>query len=153
MRTIPFLLSSALIWSLSWAQQPSQSAPAPAPAEKKIATTAGPSTSGLSVTEASIALGLEEYEPVNPGEKFPADVGRLYCYSRIKGATDSMEIQHRWYWNDDLITTIPLKVKSNNWRTYSIKTIIPGMTGEWMVAIVNAQKEEEVLQTLKFTIQ
>ena len=64
-----------------------------------------------------------------------------------------MEIQHRWYWNDDLISSIPLKVKSNNWRTYSIKTIHPGMTGEWMVAIVDVKNNEEVLKTLKFTVK
>ena len=143
MRTITLIVSSALLWSVSWAQQPAPNAPAATPAP----------ASGLSVAEASIAIGLEEYQPIEPGEVFPATVKQLYCYSRIKGAQDSMEIQHRWYWNDDLITSIPLKVKSNNWRTYSIKNILPGMTGEWVVAIVNAKNSEEVLKTLKFTLQ
>ena len=150
MRTITLIVSSALLWSVSWAQQPAQNAPAATPA---TASPAPAAASGLSVADASIAIGLEEYQPIEPGDLFPATIKQLYCYSRIKGAQDSMEIQHRWYWNDDLITTIPLKVKSSNWRTYSIKNIHPGMTGEWVVAIVNAKNAEEVLETLKFTIK
>ncbi|MBN1129994.1 MAG: DUF2914 domain-containing protein [Chitinispirillaceae bacterium] len=181
MRTITLMLSSAIIWSVVWAQQPASSTPAPpanteavekkaeavktdavgkaAPAvkaetaKKEAKAATAPPASGLSVTKASVAVGLEEYEPVEPGDLFPADIKRLYCFSQVKGASDSTEIEHRWYWNDDMIAAIPLKVKSNNWRTYSIKTIPAGMTGEWMVAIVNPQKEEEVLKTLKFSVK
>jgi hypothetical protein len=150
MRTITLIVSSALLWSVSWAQQPAQNAPAATPV---TAPPAPATTSGLTVAAASIAIGLEDYVPVEPGKLFPANVQRLYCYSQIKGAQDSMDIEHRWYWNDDLIASIPLKVKSNNWRTYSIKNILPVMTGEWVVAIVNAKNAEEVLKTLKFTIK
>lgn len=155
MRTITLIVSSALLWSVSWAQQPAEKVMAAASAETAAAPPVQQTApaSGLTVASASIALGLDEYAPVEPGDLFPADVKQLYCYSQIKGAADSTEIEHRWYWNDDLITSIPLKIKSNNWRTYSIKNIHPGMTGEWMVAIVNAQKSEEVLKTLKFTIK
>jgi hypothetical protein len=153
MRTITLIVSSALLWSVSWAQQPAQNAPAAASNQAVTDPPALAAASGLAVTDASIAIGLEEYEPIEPGELFPATVKQLYCYSRIKGAQDSMEIQHRWYWNDDLMASIPLKVNSNNWRTYSIKNIHPGMTGEWVVAIVNAHNAEEVLKTMKFTVK
>jgi hypothetical protein len=172
MRTVTLLLSSALLWSVSWAQQPKQPAPAASPQQKETAAkeTSAPSTapaatqnakqeaaptdaSDLSVASATIAVGLDEYTPVKPDTLFPADIKRLYCYSQIKGASDSTEIEHRWYWNDDLQSAVPLKIKSNNWRTYSIKTIVPGMTGEWMVAIVYPQSDEKVLKTLKFTVK
>jgi hypothetical protein len=174
MRIATLILSSAILWSVTWAEEPASptstdvsKAKTDLPAAQKPATpvpTVAPkpqtvepvqttSASGLSVRDAAVAVGLNEYEPVEPGDLFPAEVKRLYCISRIKGAQDSTEIEHRWYWNDDLISAIPLKVKSNNWRTYSIKTIVPSMTGEWMVAIVNPQKDEEVLQTLKFSVK
>jgi len=154
MRTITLIVSSALFWSVSWAQQPAQNAPAVASSKAVATPPSAPATSsGLSVADAAIAIGLEDYVPIEPGNVFPADVQRLYCYSQIKGAQDSMEVEHRWYWNDDLIASIPLKVKSSNWKTYSIKKILPWMTGEWVVAIVNAKNSEEVLKTLKFTIK
>ncbi|MBN2037344.1 MAG: DUF2914 domain-containing protein [Chitinispirillaceae bacterium] len=171
MRTITLLLSSALLWSVSWAQQPQQSAPAASPQDKAVAATEkkSPSTapaaqpekketpsaasSELSVAHAVIAAGLDEYKPVKPDTLFPADIKRLYCYSQIKGASDATEIEHRWYWNDELQSAVPLKIKSNDWRTYSIKTIVPGMTGEWRVAVVHPQKDEKVLTTLKFTVK
>ena len=195
MRITTLILSSAILWSVTWAEEPAPSTsidtskakvvqpaaqkpvtpastvdpkakvaetavqapatakPSAAPKKQTVEPVQATSASGLVVTDAAVAVGLDNYKPVEPGDLFPADVKRLYCVSRIKGAQDSTEIEHRWYWNDDLISSIPLKVKSNNWRTYSIKTIVPSMTGEWMVAIVNPQKEEEVLQTLKFSVK
>jgi hypothetical protein len=153
MRTIMLIMLSALLGSVLWAQQLAGNAPATASSVPAATPPAPVTPSDLSVAAAAIALGLEGYTPVEPGDLFPADVKRLYCYTQIKGAKDSTEIEHRWYWNDDLITSIPLKVKSSNWKTYSIKNIYPGMTGEWMVAIVNPGNSEEVLKTLKFTIK
>jgi hypothetical protein len=137
------VLLSIMLVSMTWAGtatvKPSPAAPAA-------------DGSGLVVTRSAVATDLEENEPVHAAETFPADVKRLYCFSQVKGAKDSAEIEHRWYWNDRLISSIPLKIRSGNWRTYSIKTIAPGMTGEWMVSIVNTEKEA-VLKTLKFTVQ
>ena len=144
--------------SFAWTQAGQQNAPA-ATAEAGVSkqavnqkTAAAATVSDLSVARAAIALDLQENEPVEPGDVFPANVKQLYCFSQIKGAKDSTEIEHRWYWKDDLVFSRPLKIKSANWRTYSLKNIYPYMTGDWMVSIVNSKKEE-VLTTLKFTIK
>jgi hypothetical protein len=168
MRTIAIIASSTLIWSIAGVV----AAPSVMPAAKSDSTAkvqlnaaqaqstvpAAPvkqssaEGSTITVARAAIATGLNGYEPINPGDSFPPDVKRVYCLSQIKGARDSMQIEHRWYWNDRLIASVPLAIKSINWNTYSIKTILPDMTGEWRVSIVNSQKEE-VLQTLKFTVK
>jgi hypothetical protein len=157
MRVISLPLCMLLFVSFAWAQTGRQNAAvstadagaAKVSVQKEAAAAAA---SDLTVARAAIALHLEENEPVEPGDVFPVNVKQLYCFSQIKGAKDSAEIEHRWYWNDDLVFSRPLKVKSANWRTYSIKNIYPYMAGDWMVSIVNTKKEE-VLKTLKFTIK
>jgi hypothetical protein len=164
MRPFALVTTSALLLSVSAALAAPPVTPATAPTKSEpvekvaqkpavAAPVAAPNaSSGITVARAAIATGLNGYEPINPGETFPPTVKRLYCLSLIRGATDTMHIEHRWYWNDKLIATVPLAVKSVNWNTYSIKTILPDMTGEWRVSIVNAQGEQE-LQSLKFTVQ
>lgn len=112
----------------------------------------GQKKSELTVSRAAIALNINNLEPENAGDTFPPEVKRLYCFTHIKGSSGTSEIQHRWYWNDDLIGTINLPVKSPNYRTYSAKTIPAGMVGEWMVAIVDS-KNEEILKMLKIYIK
>jgi hypothetical protein len=106
----------------------------------------------ISVTKAVIALNVANLIPENPSETFPPEVKRLFCFTQIKTPTLPLEIQHRWYWKDELIGTIPLQIKTNNYRTYSTKTIPAGYTGDWRVAIVNS-KNEEILQMVHFTIK
>jgi hypothetical protein len=140
------------------AEQPKQAVVAGPSKKATVAEPAKPtaspaaSTSGLSVANAYIAPNLDNDAEQNPKDSFSADIKRLYCISQIKGAKDTMEIQHRWYLNDNLINTVPLMIKSANWRTYSLKTVLPTMVGDWRVAIVNSSKDE-VLQTLKFTVK
>jgi hypothetical protein len=109
-------------------------------------------SSPMKVHRAVITLNVEENEPDVVDTIFPPEVKRLYCYSHITGASTPSEIQHRWYWNDDLQSSIPLKVNSASWRTYSAKSISPVCTGEWLVSIVDT-KNEAVLKTIRFFIK
>jgi len=124
---------------------------APAAQQKESAQTAS-EKSELSVARAAIALNIKDLEPENAGDTFPPEVKRLYCFTHIKGSSGASEIQHRWYWNDDLMGIVNLPIKSPNYRTYSAKTIPEGMTGEWRVAVVDS-KNEEILKMLKVQIK
>jgi hypothetical protein len=169
------LLFSSLICSLALAQgakqpasttpaQPAASVPAekqpPAPpppaAAKQVPgaqqTATTPNSMGLTVGRAVIAKDLDENGPVDPGTEFTTDVKRLYCITQIKGAETPVQIEHRWYLNDNLVFSLPLPIKSVNWRTQSYKTILPDMTGNWKVVVVLMPKEE-ILTTLPFTVK
>ncbi len=81
--------------------------------------------------------------------KFPADVGRLYCCTRIFAAEDG-EIYHSWIFDGKPVASIKLKVlRSGAYRTRSYKTIYPKQMGNWRVEVV---AEGEVISTLPFTI-
>ena len=103
------------------------------------------------VKRAAIALDVVDREPKDTGTVFPPEVKRLYCFTEI-GDGEGQEIQHRWYWKDELLNTVSLKITSARYRTYSAKTIVPGMTGEWRVAVVDS-RNEAVMQMVNFTIE
>jgi hypothetical protein len=107
--------------------------------------------SDLSVDDASIALGIEELSPVDPGEFFSSDVGRLWCYSKVSGGGEGDSIVHNWYYGDELMAEVSLPIRSPSYRTYSSKNIVPGWTGEWRVEITDA--EGMLLETLNFTVE
>jgi hypothetical protein len=107
---------------------------------------------GAYVDRIALCLDIKDNEPDIIDSVFPPNVKRLYCFTAIKGARDVSEIQHRWYYNDDLQASISLKIGSSSWRTYSAKSIPSVYTGEWRVSIVNS-KNEEVLKTIRFHVQ
>ncbi|HEX3019153.1 MAG TPA: DUF2914 domain-containing protein [Chitinispirillaceae bacterium] len=108
--------------------------------------------SKLTITRAVVALNVDSLEPENIADTFPAEVHRLFCFTQIKGALGTEEIQHRWYWKDELMSTISLKINSGNFRTYSSKSIPMGLKGDWRVSIVDS-KDESILGTLQFVTQ
>jgi hypothetical protein len=161
MRTIAAIIFSSLIVSIAMAEQTKQTTATPATPTQPVAAksvvkeqqTATPENSlGLAVARAVIAKGIDENGPVDAGTEFSSDVKRVYCITQIKGAQETIQIEHRWYMNDNLISSIPLPIKSLNWRTQSYKTILPSMTGAWKVVVVLMPKEE-VLTTLAFTVK
>jgi hypothetical protein len=124
--------------------------PSAAPA-RTLAAQAAAQQTDMCVSRAAIALDIENHEPKDTGMVFPPEVKRLYCFSEIKNG-EGNEIQHRWYWKDEMITSVPLKISTNRFRTQSAKTIPPEMTGDWRVAIVNS-KDESILKMLSFTVK
>ena len=89
----------------------------------------------LRVAEAVVCRGIEDRAPVGAGDVFQADIQRVFCFVRIVGAQTETAIEHKWYHQSQLVATVRLPVKSDNWRTYSSKGIGPENTGEWMVEI------------------
>jgi hypothetical protein len=102
------------------------------------------------VTEAVICTSVEQREPKGAGETFSADVGQLYCFTRIEGAAGTT-IKHAWYWQDAVQREIPLSIGGSPWRTWSQKNIQPMQTGAWRVDIV--AEDGTVLKSVKFTVE
>ncbi len=105
----------------------------------------------LGVEEAVICKAVVDRTPEDPGETFPADVGQLYCFSRIVGGSEGTSVTHVWKMGETRMAAVDLNVGGSPWRTWSSKTIDPSWTGAWTVEIQDAQGN--VLQTLNFTIE
>jgi hypothetical protein len=103
------------------------------------------------IDEAVIATGVENLTPVAPGSSFDASIGRLYCFTRIKTNLQPAVIKHLWFHGDKMVMEVTLPIKSSNWRTYSMKTILPSSGGEWKVDVTS--EDGTILKTLNFTIR
>ena len=105
----------------------------------------------LSVEAAVIATGVENLTPMGVADKFPANTGKLYCYSKIIGGGEGSSVKHIWYYGDKKADEIILSIKSSSFRTYSYKTIQSDWTGRWKVEIV--ADDGTILKTLEFVIE
>ena len=83
-------------------------------------------------------------------DAFDSGVGRLYAFSRVVGAEEDTTIYHRWYYEEQLMAEIRLSVRSNNWRTWSSKAVMPEWTGKWRVDVVS--NDDTMLHSVRFTV-
>jgi hypothetical protein len=104
----------------------------------------------LEVASAEVCIFVERLKPLEPGRRFPASVGRLYCLSRISNIEKETQVFHVWFKGTAERLRIELPVKPPSWRTYSWKRILPGDAGEWRVDICDAAGN--VLKTVAFEV-
>ncbi|MBU1172743.1 MAG: DUF2914 domain-containing protein [Proteobacteria bacterium] len=106
--------------------------------------------SDVSVVEARICEGINDREPMAPGDVFSSEINSLFCFSRIQ-SPEQTEIKHIWYCNGNPVAEIPLSIGvSSGWRTFSSKTITPLDKGNWKVDIVTASGTP--IRTIQFII-
>lgn len=104
----------------------------------------------LSVAEAIITSNVVDRVPADTLTAVAADVGQVYCWTRITGAEGEVEINHVWYRGEDEVARTSLRVASADWRTWSSKKIDPSWTGEWRVEVIGP--DGTVLKTISFTV-
>jgi len=117
-----------------------------------ITRAAAPEGAGseLTVPQASICTEVKDREAVGAGSEFPSSVGRLYCLTKIAGATDKTHVTHLWFHEDQQVHKVDLSVGGPGWRTWSYKTIPPGWTGKWRVDVQDAAGV--VIYSIPFTV-
>ncbi len=91
-------------------------------------------------------------KPVNASRKFPVALKRVYCYSGIQNALSERTILYEWYFQDNYIDTIPIKIgRSVHWRSWTYKTISEAQVGEWFV-VLRDEISNIALDTIYFRI-
>ena len=113
------------------------------------ATTALPMDLDAQVTvDSEIATAIVDRVPQGAGTSFPADVGRVYCWTLLTGAED-VTVQHVWIYGE-MQFPVNLEVGGSPWRTWSSKSIPPEWSGEWRVEIRDG--DGNLLDTRAFTV-
>ncbi len=106
--------------------------------------------SRLSVPESSMATMVVDRMPTGTAMMFPANVERLYAWTRVQGAERETSVHHVWIHGDVERADIELRIGDSPWRTWSNKAIMPEWTGEWRVEVRDANGN--VLETIRFTV-
>jgi len=105
----------------------------------------------LKVVVGQITTAIEQQMPVDKIDSFPADYGKLFCFTRITGAKTETHVTHVWYYQDNEMARVVLPVKSSDWRTYSSKRFLPQWAGQWRVKILDENDNE--LATIPFVLE
>ncbi len=105
----------------------------------------------VSVEDAVICRNVVDRTPSEVIDVVPSDIKKVYCFTKIVGATQDSEVVHNWYFDGNLVASVNLFVGSTNWRTYSSKTILPDYTGTWKVEVLS--KGGELLKQIMFVVQ
>jgi len=82
---------------------------------------------------------------------FAAGVGKLYCFTKISGATTTATVKHVWFFGETVVHTMELSLGGTPWRTWSNKTIPATWAGTGKVEIQDAAGA--VLKTINFIVQ
>ena len=107
--------------------------------------------SNIEINYFVIASSVEKLVPQGVSTTFSSSVSRLYAFCEINGALEEINLMHLWYYEGKLMAAVKLPVKSNRWRTYSSKNILPEWTGQWRVDATT--KDGLVLSTSEFKIE
>jgi len=97
--------------------------------------------------ELVIAAGVEDRQPVDPGNEFPQGVEAVTAWARTEGLAGTT-ITFVWE-HANGVTTINMMIGGSPWRTWTRKSIPEGWTGEWTVRITGSGG---TLATATFTI-
>jgi hypothetical protein len=105
----------------------------------------------IQVENAVICTSVEDRQPIGADSVFNADIGKLYCFTKITSQTDLTEISHVWFLGDMQMAKVDLPIGAKAWRTWSSKRILLDWVGDWRVEIQDA--EGNVLYEVFFVIK
>ena len=104
----------------------------------------------LEVAAAAISKDVVAREAVDVGTRFSNSTPRLYCFTKIVGASQPTEIVHVWSYSDVERARVSLAVNAASWRTYSSKAIQAHEIGPWRVDVLDTSGN--LLETIDFEI-
>ena len=90
----------------------------------------------LLLKDIKICKNIYKRTPVGADNIFTNNVDSLYCYTRIRNAGSKREVKHVWYYENQMMTQVRYNVKKSNiYRSWTKKTILPNQIGNWRVDI------------------
>ena len=93
----------------------------------------------LRLRDIQICTKVVKRNPEGTDVYFNNDVDSLFCYTRIQNQGKKQEIKHAWYYENQLMTQIRYNIKKSNiYRSWTRKTILPHQVGQWRVDIQDA---------------
>jgi hypothetical protein len=140
------LLSVLILSGVCFAQEEATQEPTQEDSSRAVAETQPP----LVLEDIQICTGVENRQPVGAGTVFTDNVEKLYCFTKIAGATDTVSIYHVWYMGDKEVSKVSLSVKSASWRTWSSKLVNMGV-GKGRVEVL--AEDGTLLGKTEFEIQ
>lgn len=111
---------------------------------------AGSALAEMTVDEAVVCTSVADRKPEGVAASFPAEVGRVFAFTKVNGGAEGSSVMHRWIFADKTVAEVKLDVKGSPYRVWSSKGIAPAQKGAWKVEI--ADDAGKVLKSVEFTV-
>ena len=106
----------------------------------------------LKIKDIKICKSIYKRTPVGADVVFTNNVDSLYCYTRIQNTGEKKEVKHIWYYEDQIMTQVRYNVKKSNiYRSWTKKTILPHQVGRWRVDVQDP--DGTIIGSKKFKIK
>ena len=113
-----------------------------APADAKAA----PAQNAVKVEKIVVAAGVENREAAGEATTFGADVGQVYCWTKLAVAEPPAKVKYVWSLDGKQVYEHPLDIKSSG-RWWASKKV---QTGSWKVEVQS--ENGEGLGSVEFTV-
>jgi hypothetical protein len=143
------MVAAVSAWSHAQAPAGNGNAPMAAPTDAKAApadTKAAPAAAAVKVDKIVVAAGVENREATGEATTFGADVGQIYCWTKITVTDAPAKIKYVWTKDGKQIYEHPLDIKSSG-RWWASKKVQPGA---WKVDVQSESGES--LGSVEFTV-
>ena len=90
------------------------------PVQKEMA----PAVHDFSLERMAVATAVQDREPVDVSDTFPASTEKVYCFIEAKDISADVQVTFVWYYEGKELHrfTLPLE-KGPKWRTFSSKNL------------------------------
>lgn len=106
---------------------------------EKHVTLAPVQTSDIQVEQAVLAENVLNLTPEKPLKGLvPKYVRKVFFFTRIDDAAGKT-IYHRWIYQNRILATVPLKITSPRFRTWSSKRLSSAWPGQWHIEVLDDQ--------------
>ena len=96
--------------------------------------------SDIVIKTAQFTTEIKNHQPTTTlSNVVPKYIRNLYFFTQIANAKD-LTIYHRWIYQNRVMATVPLKITSPLYRTWSSKRLASAWKGQWHVEVLNQQK-------------
>jgi hypothetical protein len=110
-----------------------------------------PAAQEFSVARMVVAEAVQDKEPVNVSETFPATTESVYCFIEAKDIASAAPVSFIWSYEGKEVHrfTLPLE-KGTKWRTFASKKLY-GQKGTWKVELQDSAGN--TVKTIAFKVE
>lgn len=90
---------------------------------------------GITLSQARFAMAIADRAPIGATPvSIPTDHDAVFFFNDVRDGS-GQTLQHRWYYQDELISNVTLRIGSDRWRTWSRKRLGKRRSGDWRVEV------------------
>lgn len=120
------------------------------PAAATTANAASATTATAVVAQDQFTTAINNRVPADNITTLDNSHDQVFFYSVLKDAA-GQTITHRWQYDGKTVAEVKFEPKSNHWRVWSSKKLLPGQTGTWTVQVVDANGNVLDSKTFDYT--